>query len=101
MRPFYRLYAKGPWGRRPISEGIGFGCFEQAMDEMRRQKPDFERAREWLADAVLRTPPERLTVVEFDSAALAEEFTLLEVTNIPLVGPRVISRPSPIRPIHS
>jgi diacylglycerol kinase (ATP) len=88
MRPFYRLYAKGPWGRRRIMEGIGFGCFEQTMDEMGTQKPDIEVAREWLADAILRTPPERLTV-EFDSTALTEEFTLLEVTNIPLVGPRI------------
>jgi diacylglycerol kinase (ATP) len=85
MRPFYRLYAKGPWGRRRIIEGIVFGCFEQTMDEMGTQKPDIERAREWLA---VRTPPEQLAV-EFDSAALTEEFTLLEVTNIPLVGPRI------------
>jgi len=87
-RPFYRLYAKGPWGRRRIIEGIGFGCFEQAMDEMGTQKPDIESAREWLADAILRTPSERLAV-RFDSAALTEEFSLLEVTNIPLVGPRI------------
>ncbi|MFL5267092.1 MAG: diacylglycerol/lipid kinase family protein [Stellaceae bacterium] len=87
-RPFYRLYAKGPWGRRRITEGIGFGCFEQAMDEMGTQKPDIENAREWLAEAILRTPPERLAV-QFDSAALTEEFSLLEVTNIPLVGPRI------------
>jgi hypothetical protein len=58
------------------------------MDEMGTQKPDIERAREWLAEAILRTPPERLAV-EFDSAALTEEFTLLEMTNIPLVGPRI------------
>jgi diacylglycerol kinase family enzyme len=88
MRPFYRLYARGPWGRRRIMEGVGFGCFEQTMDEMGTQKPDIEVAREWLADAILRTPPERLTV-ELDSTALTEEFTLLEVTNIPLVGPRI------------
>jgi diacylglycerol kinase (ATP) len=87
-RPFYRLYAKDPWGRRRIIEGIGFGCFEQAMDEMGTQKPDIENAREWLADAILRTPSERLAV-RFDSAALTEEFSLLEVTNIPLVGPRI------------
>jgi diacylglycerol kinase (ATP) len=88
MRPFYCLYAKGPWGRRRIIEGIGFGCFEQTMDEMGTQKPDIESAREWLADTILRTPSERLAV-RFDSAALTEEFSLLEVTNIPLVGPRI------------
>jgi diacylglycerol kinase (ATP) len=88
LRPFYRLNAKGPWGRRRIVEGIGFGAFEQAMDEMGSHKPDIESAREWLADTILHTPPERL-VVGLDSEALAEEFALLEITNIPFVGPRI------------
>jgi diacylglycerol kinase family enzyme len=88
IRPFYRLKAKGPWGRRRIVEGIGFGAFEQAMDEMGSHKPDVAGARKWLAEAILRTPPERLAV-ELDAAALTDEFALLEVTNIPFVGPRV------------
>lgn len=92
-RPFYRLSAESPWGRTCIVEGIGLGCIEKAIEEMRGRKPDVDTAREWIAKTILESPSVQLDV-QFDSETLSGSFSLIEVTNIPFVGPNLHLAPS-------
>jgi diacylglycerol kinase family enzyme len=87
-RHFYRLGVEGPWGLACMLEGIGFGTIEQAIDEVERSKPSLRQAQKWIARSILTSSPEKLEV-SLGSETLSGCFALLELTNIPLVGPRL------------
>jgi hypothetical protein len=93
LRPFYRFVVEGPWGRPCVVEGIGFGCLEQVIDEIEPSEPDLRQAQEWIAQAILTS-----TAVELDvslgSDTLSGRFALLEITNIPFVGPHLHLAPA-------
>ena len=92
-RPFHRFTVEGPWGRWCVVEGIGFGCIEQAIDEIELRKPSPRQAQEWLARSVLTSTAEELDV-SLGSETLSGRFVLLEITNIPFVGPRLHLAPA-------
>jgi diacylglycerol kinase family enzyme len=86
-RPYYPLSASGPWGVRRLIEGIGFGAFEQAISELPRRLR-VKRARELIGGIVVDAPPENLEI-SIDGESIAGRFAVLEITAIPLVGPRL------------
>ena len=86
-RPYYPLSASGPWGVRRLIEGIGFGAFEQAISELPRRLR-VKRARELIGKIVMDAPPENLEI-SIDGEAIAGRFAVVEITAIPLVGPRL------------
>ncbi|HEY4469972.1 MAG TPA: diacylglycerol kinase family protein [Stellaceae bacterium] len=86
-RPYYPISASGPWGTRRLTEGIGFGAFEQAMYEIPR-KYRVARAREFVRRIVVDAPPENLEIGIGDET-IAGRFAVLEITTIPLIGPRL------------
>jgi diacylglycerol kinase (ATP) len=88
LRQFYRFGVEGPWGRSCVVEGIGFGCIEQAMDELEPTKPSVRQAQRRIAQSILSSPAEELDVC-LGSETLSGRFALLELTNIPSVGPRL------------
>jgi len=91
--PFYRLLVEGPWGCACVLEGIGFGTIEQAIDEVERSEPSLRQAQKWIARSILTSTPEKLEV-SFGSETLSGCFALLELTNIPLIGPRLHLAPA-------
>jgi diacylglycerol kinase (ATP) len=91
-RPFYPVRADGPWGSRRLAEGIGFGAVEQAMQQMLR-KPGLPSARRAIREKVLDAAPERLEIA-IDGEAIAGRFLLVEITAIPLIGPRLPLAPA-------
>jgi len=91
-RPFYPTSVSGPWGTLRLSEGIGFGAFEQAMSEVPR-KTGLERARQAMRQAVLDAPPERLEI-GIDGDTIAGRFAVVEIAAIPLMGPRLPLAPA-------
>src|SRR5947207_8358547 len=86
-RPYYPISASGPWGMRRLTEGIGFGAFEQAMHEIPR-KYRVARAREFVRKIVVDAPPESLEI-GIEDESIAGRFAVLEITAIPLIGPRL------------
>jgi diacylglycerol kinase (ATP) len=52
LRPYYPISASGPWGTRRLTEGVGFGVFEEAMHELPR-KLRLSRAREVIRELVI------------------------------------------------
>jgi diacylglycerol kinase (ATP) len=88
LRAFYRFGVEGPWGRSCVVEGIGFGCIEQAMDELEPTKPSVWGAQRRIAQSILTSTAEELDIC-LGSETLSGRFALLEVTNIPFVGPRL------------
>jgi len=92
LRPYYPISASGPWGVRRLAEGVGFGAFEQAMHEIPR-KLRVERAREFVRKIVIDTPPECLEI-DFGNESIAGRFAVLEITAIPLIGPRLPLAPT-------
>jgi diacylglycerol kinase (ATP) len=93
LRPFYRFGVEGPWGRSCIVEGIGFGCIEQAIDELEPVKPSVRQAQERIAQLILTSTADEVDV-GLDSETLSGRFALLEITNLPFVGPRLHLVPS-------
>src|SRR5437763_2136421 len=55
-RPYYPISASGPWGIRRVTEGVGFGAFEQAVYEIPR-KYRVARARSVVRTSVGAAPP--------------------------------------------
>jgi diacylglycerol kinase (ATP) len=92
LRPYYPICATGPWGTRRLAEGVGFGAFEEAMHELPR-KQRVKRAREFIRKVVIDSAPECLEI-GIDGEAIAGCFAVLEVTAIPLIGPRLPLAPS-------
>jgi len=86
-RPYYPISASGPWGTRRLTEGIGFGAFEQAMHEIPR-KYRVARAREFVRKIVIDAAPESLEI-GIEEESIAGRFAVLEITAIPLIGPRL------------
>lgn len=86
-RPYYPISASGPWGTRRLTEGVGFGAFEQAMHEIPR-KYRVARAREFVRKIVIEAPPENLEI-GIEDETIAGRFAVLEITAIPLIGPRL------------
>jgi len=86
-RPYYPISASGPWGVRRLAEGIGFGAFEQAMAELPRRLR-VARARELIRKIVVDAQPESLEI-GIDDETIAGRFAVLEITAIPLIGPRL------------
>jgi diacylglycerol kinase (ATP) len=86
-RPYYPISASGPWGTRRLTEGIGFGAFEQAMHEIPR-KYRVKRAREFVREVIIDAPAESLEI-GIEDEAIAGRFAVLEITAIPLIGPRL------------
>src|SRR5207248_8153814 len=58
-RAFHPIDASGPWGRRRILEGIGFGAIAEAIAD-KPPKSCRSETRETYADAVIDAPPEQL-----------------------------------------
>ena len=86
-RPYHPISVSGPWGMRRLTEGIGFGAFEQAMHEIPR-KYRVARAREFVRKIVVDGPPEALEI-GIEDESIAGRFAVLEITTIPLIGPRL------------
>ena len=86
-RPYYPISASGPWGVRRLTEGIGFGAFEQAMSEL-PGRLRLKRARELIGKIVTDSPPENLEI-GVEGETIAGRFAIVEITTIPLVGPRL------------
>ena len=91
-RAFYPIAADGPWGRRRLAEGIGFGAFEQAISEL-PHKPGLKRARQAIREAVLDAAPESLEI-GIGGEAIAGRFAVIEIAAIPLIGPRLPLAPA-------
>lgn len=86
-RAYYPISASGPWGVRRLTEGIGFGAFEQAMSEL-PGRLRLKRARELIGKIVIDAPPEHLEI-GVEGETIAGRFAIVEITTIPLVGPRL------------
>jgi diacylglycerol kinase (ATP) len=100
LRSYYPISASGPWGTRRLTEGIGFGAFEQAMHEIPR-KFRVKRAREFVRKIVIDAPPESLKI-GIEDESIAGRFAVLEITAIPLERPEAAAcaRGRPVRPEH-
>ena len=92
LRSYYPISASGPWGTRRLTEGIGFGAFEQAMHEIPR-KFRVKRAREFVREVIIDAPPESLEI-GIEDESIAGRFAVLEITAIPLIGPRLPLAPA-------
>ena len=92
VRPFYPIDSRGPWGRRRLIEGVGFGAIEEAITEL-PDKTDQESACRSYANAVLTDDPEHLKLT-LDGETLHERFAVLEISTIPLVGPNLRLTPA-------
>jgi diacylglycerol kinase family enzyme len=92
MRPYYPISASGPWGMRRLTEGVGFGAFEEAMHEIPR-KFRVKRAREFVRKIVIDAPPECLEI-GIEDETITGRFAVLEITAIPLIGPRLPLAPA-------
>jgi diacylglycerol kinase family enzyme len=84
LRPFHLIEAAGPWGRRRLAEGLGFGALEQALADMPKD-PSFGEARRVYAAAATAAAAEHLEL-RLDGEAIARPLVLLEVTTVPLVA---------------
>ena len=87
VRPFYPIDSEGPWGRRRLIEGLGFGAIEEAIADL-PDTTDPASACRGYADAVLTDDPEFLEL-SLDGRTIAEGFAVLEVATIPFVGPNL------------
>jgi diacylglycerol kinase (ATP) len=83
--------AHGPWGSRPFIEGVGQGCLARSMAEMaaRRVEGDRLRAgRDHLRSILAAAPPSAVRL-RLDGRVLEVEALFLEISSIPLAGPRL------------
>lgn len=87
IQPLYPLEAIGPWGRRRLIEGVGFGALEQAVADM-PHKPGIAEARRTVARHIVSAAPECLQL-RLDGETIDRAFAVLELTAIPLVGPNL------------
>jgi diacylglycerol kinase (ATP) len=87
VRPFYPIDSEGPWGRRRLIEGLGFGAIEEAIAHL-PDTIDHASACRGYADAVMTADPELLQLT-VDGYTMIERFAVLEIATIPLVGPNL------------
>jgi hypothetical protein len=66
---------------------------EQAIDELEPIKPSVRQAQEQIAQSILTSTADELDVY-LGSETLSGRFALLEITNLPFVGPRLHLAPS-------
>ncbi len=92
VRPFYPIDSEGPWGRRRLIEGIGFGAIEEAIAEL-PDTIDHGSACRSYAGAVMTDDPESLELT-IDGKTVRERFAVLEIATIPLVGPNLRLTPA-------
>jgi diacylglycerol kinase family enzyme len=92
LRPYYPISASGPWGTRRLAEGVGFGAFEEAMHEVPR-KLRLKRAREVIRKLVSDSASECLEI-GIEGESIAGRFAVVEITAIPLIGPRLPLAPT-------
>lgn len=88
--------ARGPWGRRCFVEAAGFGALSDGLSgitvspEGQAQKKAVGRAA--FADALASAEPSD-AVVTLDGERVEEALLMLEVLNIPRIGPRLAFAP--------
>jgi diacylglycerol kinase (ATP) len=92
VHPFFPIDSEGPWGRRRLIEGLGFGAIEEAIAEL-PETTDHESACRSYANAVMTDDPEALELT-FDGERMTERFAVLEITTIPFVGPNLRLAPA-------
>jgi diacylglycerol kinase (ATP) len=92
-------WAKGPWGQRPFLEGIGVGVVTNVaarMDsgESQTAEPDsaIKRARRMLRAAVANGRDHWFDVT-VDGQSICDKAALLEIANMPYIGPRLALAP--------
>jgi len=95
--------ARGPWGERPIFEGVGLGLISrgirliQQIDEAGRfefESPDARLYRDLCVFAALAHEIQPLrTRLEVDGVGEQQDFLLLEILNIPRAGPGLVLAP--------
>jgi hypothetical protein len=92
VRPFYPIGTTGPWGRRRIIEGVGFGFVEAAIVEL-PGKVDLATARQTYADSIAMVAPEFLEL-RLDGEIIKRPFAALEITKFPLLEPNLPLAPA-------
>ncbi|MGE3783923.1 MAG: diacylglycerol kinase family protein [Alphaproteobacteria bacterium] len=92
-RPFYPIDCEGPWGRRRLVEGLGFGAIEEAIADL-PDTVDHEAACRGYAREVMTDDPELLELTIDDGETICERFAVLEIAAIPLVGPNLNLAPT-------
>jgi diacylglycerol kinase family enzyme len=92
VRPFFPIDSEGPWGRRRLVEGLGFGAIEEAIANL-PDTIDHGSACRSYADAVMTDDPESLELT-IDGKTITERFAVLEIATIPLVGPNLRLAPA-------
>jgi diacylglycerol kinase (ATP) len=88
IRPFYPIGAVGPWGRRRIIEGLGFGAVEEAIADLPK-RTGLDKARRHYAGSMLSAAPEILEL-RINGERIVGGFPAFEITTIPLVGPNLL-----------
>jgi diacylglycerol kinase family enzyme len=101
-RPFDVGRARGPWGKRSFIESVGCGLVADMMarfDRKKEQEPapadpedEVRAAREELRQ-LLRGARPRHCRIEADGRDLSGRYLLVEVMNIPRIGPRLLLAP--------
>jgi diacylglycerol kinase family enzyme len=90
--------AKGPWGDQPFLEGIGIGAVTRVAASMDSGKVESEgqspikQARK-LLQAALADGSSTWFDVTVDGQSICEKAVLLEIANMPFIGPRVALAP--------
>lgn len=92
VRSFYPIDAEGPWGRRRLIEGLGFGAIEEAIADL-PDTIDHEAACRSYAREVMTDDPECLGLT-LDGETIRERFAVLEIAAIPFVGPNLRLAPA-------
>jgi diacylglycerol kinase family enzyme len=87
VRPFYPVDSEGPWGRRRLIEGLGFGAIEEAIAEL-PETTDHGSACRSYAGAVITNDPESLELT-IGGETIRERFAVLEIATISFVGPNL------------
>lgn len=90
--PLRLARAKGPWGERRIVEGVGLGALAQAVLELQEEKLNgtekLIRGRDSLVSAIEAQAPLDVTV-KVDGKPIEGAFLLVEVLNLPMIGPNI------------
>ena len=91
-------YALGPWGERPFLEGVGIGAVTRTAARMDTGEPEsdgtspIKQARK-LLQAALANGSSSWFDVSVDGQSISERAVLLEIANMPYIGPRLALAP--------
>jgi diacylglycerol kinase family enzyme len=90
--PLRLCNATGPWGERRFVESIGLGAIAHSVLELQEEKLDGDeklvRGRDALVSAIEAQTPLAVTVA-VDGEPVEGEFLLVEVMNLPMIGPNI------------